>query len=255
MSEILHLENVVKRFGGVTALENANFRLDEGEIVGVVGDNGAGKSSLMKIMSGVYVIDTGRYVINGKELKVESTEDVRRFGIEMVYQDFALINTLDVKTNIFLGREPIKRILGLIPRIDKAKMARESHRILKESLELDVDNVHMKVEKLSGGQRQGIAIARTLLFNPRVLILDEPTASLSLQKVVKVLELIKRLKTIGVAAILISHKLEEVFEVCDRVVVLYHGRTVADLRTAETNRDEVALIMINGRPIGQPSKN
>jgi simple sugar transport system ATP-binding protein len=247
MEELLRLEQISKHFGGVTALDQANFYLAPSEIVGVVGDNGAGKSSLMKILSGVYIPDSGQYLVAGQPVSMKHPDEARQYGIEMVYQDFALIDTLDVKANIFLGREPIKKLFGVVPIIDRKTVISQSEDILRGNLELDISSIHEKVERLSGGQRQGVAIARTLLFNPKVLILDEPTASLSVHKIEKVLDIIRRLKSIGVAVIIISHRLQEIFEVADRVVVMRHGRDVANLNISETSMQEVIAYMVGGK--------
>lgn len=247
MNELLRLEDVTKSFGGVKALDKVCFRVAAGEVVGVVGDNGAGKSTLMKIISGVYEPDSGRYLVGGNPIRLARPEDARQYGIEMVYQDFALLDNLDVKANIFLGREPTRKLCGLLPRIDRRKMAAQSETMLRNTLELDIKSVHDKVRLLSGGQRQGVAIARALLFDPKVLILDEPTASLSIHKVGKVLDLIARLKALGVAVIVISHRLQEVFAAADRVVVLRQGRDVADLAIGGTCMEEVISFMIGSK--------
>lgn len=245
MEIILELKKIIKRFGAVQALDEADFYIKEGEVVGVVGDNGAGKSTLMKVISGVYKPDGGKYLFKGKETHLESSHDASRLGIEMVFQDFALLDNLDIKTNIFLGREPVKNYLGgLLPRIDRKIMAKKSQEILHDTLNLEIASVHDLVSKLSGGQRQGVAIGRALLFKPSILILDEPTASLSVDKISKVLDLIHRLKVVGVSVIIISHRLQEILAVTDRIVVMYRGRSIANLITSETDMDEVVSYMV-----------
>lgn len=245
--ELLRLEDVSKHFGAVRAVDHANLVIGVGEVVGIVGDNAAGKSTLMKIISGVYTPDTGRYLLESRLVHLEGPQDARQHGIEMVYQDFALLDNLDIRTNIFLGREPIRRVLGVIPVIDRRSMTAQSEEILRTALELDVASVREKVARLSGGQRQGVAIARALLFKPRLLIMDEPTASLSVAKIDRVLDVIHHLKAIGVALVIISHRLQEVFAVADRIVVMRHGTNVASLAPSETTIEEVIAYMIGGK--------
>ncbi|HEX2864468.1 MAG TPA: ATP-binding cassette domain-containing protein [Deinococcales bacterium] len=247
MEPLLELHGITKHFGPVEALSGADFSILPGEVVGLVGDNGAGKSTLMKVINGVYPPDAGSMKMRGQPVRFHSPVDASDRGIEMVFQDFALVDNLDVKANIFLGREPVRRYLGgLVNTVDRRAMAQKTEQILRGTLNLEIPSVHEKVAALSGGQRQGVAIGRALLFQPSLLILDEPTASLSVDKIDKVLKLIARLKEIGVAVILITHRLQEIFTVSDRIVVMYRGRAVANLRTADTNLAAVVGHMIGG---------
>lgn len=242
---IIELKNINKQFGAVQALDGADFYIQEGEVVGVVGDNGAGKSTLVKVISGVYKPDGGEYFFKGEKVHLESPRDASRLGIEMVFQDFALLDNLDIKTNIFLGREPVKTYLGgMLSYVDRKTMTQKSQKILCDTLNLDILSVHDLVSTLSGGQRQGVAIGRALLFNPSVLILDEPTASLSVDKISKVLTLIRRLQEVGVSVIIISHRLQEILAVTNRIVVMYRGRSIANLNTSQTTMDEVVSYMV-----------
>ncbi len=246
LDKLLELNKITKRFGAVQALDGADFHIDEGEVVGLVGDNGAGKSTLMKVISGVYIPDSGTYVFKGKEQEIRSPRDASKLGIEMVFQDFALLDNLDVKSNIFLGRELYRSFLGILRVVDRKKMAEKSREIIKERLNLDISSMDDLVKNLSGGQRQGVAIGRAILFEPKLLILDEPTASLSVDKIKNVLELIHRLQDVGFSVILISHRLQEIMEVCDRVSVMYRGKIIAELDTKNTNIQEIVTYMVGG---------
>lgn len=245
MNRLLELKEIKKKFGAVQALDGVDFYINPGEVVGLVGDNGAGKSTLMKIISGVYIPDSGSYIFDGNQANIRTPRDASKLGIEMVFQDFALLNNLDVKTNIFLGRELYKSILGL-KIVDRKRMAEKSQEIIKGRLNLDIESMDDLVKNLSGGQRQGVAIGRAILFEPKLLILDEPTASLSVDKIKNVLDLIKRLQSVGFSVILISHRLQEITEVCDRISVMYRGRIIAELNTNETTIQEIVTYMVGG---------
>ncbi len=234
---LLEARGIVKYFGAITALRNVNFRLYRGEVLGVVGDNGAGKSTLMKILSGLYAPSEGEIVFDGRPVHFGSPRDARRIGIEMVYQDFALAGNMPIFENIYLGREPGRRIFGLtIVDLAKARAMAAEH---LERLKIHVKSVDQPVEELSGGQRQAVAIARSTAFDARVVIMDEPTAALAVKEVGKVLDLIRSLKDHGVSIILISHRMDDIFYVCDRVMALYHGANFAESPLAQTSRNEV----------------
>jgi len=226
-----------KYFGAITALDKVSFTLQPGEVLGVVGDNGAGKSTLMKLLSGLYTPSEGRIVFEGKPVRFSSPRDARAVGIEMVYQDLALAGNLPIFENIYLGREPGRRMLGMNI-IDAVKGRRMAAAHL-DSLNIHVKSVEQNVEELSGGQQQAVAIARATAFDARVVIMDEPTAALAVKEVGKVLDLISSLKERGVGVILISHRMDDVFYVCDRVMALFHGRNFAEARIDATNRNEV----------------
>jgi ribose transport system ATP-binding protein len=234
---LLEAKGIVKYFGAITALRDVNFRLYRGEVLGVVGDNGAGKSTLMKILSGLYAPSQGEIIFDGRPVQFASPKDARRIGIEMVYQDFALAGNLPIFENIYLGREPGRRIFGLnIVDLAKARSMAAEH---LERLKIHVKSVEQPVEELSGGQRQAVAIARSTAFDARLVIMDEPTAALAVKEVGKVLDLIRGLKDHGVSVILISHRMDDIFYVCDRVMALYHGANFAEAPLSETNRNEV----------------
>jgi simple sugar transport system ATP-binding protein len=228
---------VSKFFGAITALDHVNFHLAKGEVLGVVGDNGAGKSTLMKILSGLYAPSEGEIVFDGRPVRFTSPRDARAAGIEMVYQDLALAGNLPIYENIYLGREPGTRLLGLtvVDRRRSRTMA-EAH---LDRLKIHVKSVDQNVEELSGGQQQAVAIARATAFDARIVIMDEPTAALAVKEVGKVLDLIKGLKEHGVSVILISHRMDDIFYVCDRVMALFHGRNFADAPLGATTRNEV----------------
>ncbi len=224
---IVEMVNIRKSFGAVQALREVTMTLNHGEVLGLVGDNAAGKSTLMKILSGAYIPDAGDIFINSRKAHITNPEDSRRLGIEMVYQDYALANNLDVSANVFLGREIVKWKLGPIGIMDKKSMEAQARNLL-DRLKIEINSVRLKVEKLSGGQRQAVAIGRATAFDAKVIIMDEPTAALSVAAIGKVLDLISGLKSLGSSIIMISHRLEDIYEVSDRVIVLRHGRKVAD---------------------------
>jgi simple sugar transport system ATP-binding protein len=236
---ILEARGISKYFGAVTALRGVDFTLHPGEVLGVVGDNGAGKSTLMKILSGLYVPSEGQLLFEGRPVRFHSPREARDLGIEMVYQDLALAENLNIAENIFLGREPRRgRSAGPLSLVDH-KGGREQARRHLESLRIHVKSVDQKVGELSGGQRQAVAIARATAFQAKVVIMDEPTAALAVKEVGKVLDLIKGLKHQGIGVVLISHRMDDIFYVCDRVVALFHGANFAEARLAETSRSQV----------------
>jgi len=253
---LVQMKGIHKSFGAVRALQGVDLMLGYGETLGLVGDNGAGKSTLMKILSGAYSPDKGQIFFEGRPVRFENPHDSRRLGIEMVYQDLALAGNLHVAGNIFLGQEITRKYLGgLIKLLDHREMARKATQLL-ERLHIEIKSVDLPVENLSGGQRQTVAIARSVAFNAKVVIMDEPTASLAVREVVKVLDLIKTLKAHGVAVILISHRLQDIFEVCDRIMVLRQGRKVGDLPRSQTNMDEIVALITGAKeaviqPIGE----
>jgi simple sugar transport system ATP-binding protein len=234
---LLEGSGITKYFGAITALNDVGFRLERGEVLGVVGDNGAGKSTLMKILSGLYAPSEGHLAFEGRPVRFGSPRDARIHGIEMVYQDLALAGNMPIFENIYLGREPGRRVLGLT--IIDQKRARDMAAAHLERLKIQVKSVDQNVEELSGGQRQAVAIARATAFDARIVIMDEPTAALAIKEVGKVLDLIRSLKDHGVSVVLISHRMDDVFYVCDRVMALFHGRNFAESPLAATTRNEV----------------
>ncbi|HEX9903881.1 MAG TPA: ATP-binding cassette domain-containing protein [Propylenella sp.] len=234
---LLEAIGIYKYFGAITALSNVNFKLERGEVLGVVGDNGAGKSTLMKILSGLYAPSEGQIIFDGAPVRFTSPRDARNIGIEMVYQDLALAGNMPIFENIYLGREPGRRTAGMT--IVDSRRSREMASEHLDRLKIHVKSVDQNVEELSGGQQQAVAIARATAFDARIVIMDEPTAALAVKEVGKVLDLIKGLKEHGVSVILISHRMDDVFYVCDRVMALFHGSNFADAPISETNRNEV----------------
>jgi simple sugar transport system ATP-binding protein len=234
---LLEAKGITKYFGTITALENVNLKIHGGECLGVVGDNGAGKTTLMKVLSGLYKPSSGSLFFEGNEKVLESPRDSQNLGLEMVYQDLALAGNLPIGENIFLGREPIKN-LGLLKLLDfkKIKQLTDAH---LDKLKINVKSSDQKVEELSGGQRQAVAIARSTAFDAKVVIMDEPTAALAIKEVGKVLDLINSLKKTGVGVIVISHRMDDIFAVCDRVMALFQGTNFAEAELAKTSRDEV----------------
>ncbi|WP_321965389.1 ATP-binding cassette domain-containing protein [Paraburkholderia sp. J7] len=241
---ILEARDVSIRFGGVEALKRVSLRLMPGEVLALAGDNGAGKSTLIKILSGVYRADAGDLHFDGRPLQLRDPQDARSQGIETIYQDLALADNLDVGSNIFLGREPVRRRLGLQV-IDRPHMAEVAREVL-ERLDIVIPPRKLTgpVKMLSGGQRQAIAIGRAIYWNARVLIMDEPTAALGVPEQRKVMELIRGLKAQGVAVILISHNLHDIFSVAERIVVLRRGEVAGERRVAETDGDEIVRLMV-----------
>jgi ABC-type sugar transport system ATPase subunit len=246
MSEqpILQVQSVSKRFGGVHALENVSVDLFPGEVLALAGDNGAGKSTLIKIISGVHHPDEGKIWYDGTEVTFENPQRAREQGIETIYQDLALADNLDVGANVFLGREPMKRVFGL-PVLDRKKMRTEAADALRV-LDIRINRFDLPLRSMSGGQRQAVAIGRAIHWNAKVLIMDEPTAALGVPEQRKVIALIKSLKQSGVGVIFISHNLVDIFAVSDRIVVLRRGQKVGETATQATNSDELVRWMVGG---------
>jgi simple sugar transport system ATP-binding protein len=234
---LLEAKGISKYFGAITALDDVNFHVDHGEVLGVVGDNGAGKSTLMKILSGLFVPSGGELMFDGKPVRFQSPKDAQRLGIEMVYQDFALAGNLPIYENIYLGREPGAKF-GPLTIVDHPRAKRMAAEHL-DRLHIHVKSVEQNTEDLSGGQRQAVAIARATAFDAKLVIMDEPTAALAIKEVGKVLDLIRGLKEHGVAVIIISHRMDDIFYCCDRVMALYQGTNFAESALGSTSRNEV----------------
>lgn len=239
---LLSVENVSKRFGGTQASSHLSLDLYPGEVLALAGDNGAGKSTLIKMISGVHQPDSGEIRYKGETISHRSPHQVRDLGIETIYQDLALADNLDVGINIFLGRERMKRVFG-IPVLDRKYMREESVNALKH-LGIELNDLAMPVRYLSGGQRQAIAISRAVYWKAKVLIMDEPTAALGVPEQREVKDLIKRLQGEGVAIIFISHNLNDIFEVSDRIFVLERGRKAGERLIGDTTEDEVVAMMM-----------
>ncbi|MBW4034819.1 MULTISPECIES: ATP-binding cassette domain-containing protein [Acidiphilium] len=233
---LLTLEDVGKSYGAVQALSNVSFQVGPGEIVGLMGDNGAGKSTLVKIIAGVFRQSEGTMRFQDKEVHFHAPVDARKAGIEVVHQDLAIADNLSAAANIFLGRELHRRIAGF-RWLDHAAMAKRSGELFNE-LKSETRPGEL-VRRMSGGQRQAVAIARTRLADAKLILMDEPTAAISVRQIAEVLALILRLRDAGIAVLLISHRMPDVFDVCDRVVVLRRGRLVANKAIASSSPQEV----------------
>jgi ABC-type sugar transport system ATPase subunit len=240
---LLEARGIQKRFGRVVALRDGNFRVYPGQVSALLGDNGAGKSTLIKILSGAFSPDGGRILIDGGPVQLTSPAEARSLGIETVYQDLALAATLDIAGNMFLGRELYKPPpLSWLRVLDRRTMQREARGAL-DKLRVHVPSVTQAVNTLSGGQRQAVAVARAVFWGKRVVIMDEPTAALGVRESAMVLKLITQIRDQGIAVIMISHNLPEVFEVADRLTVLRLGRTIAELSRAETTMNDIVAMM------------
>jgi simple sugar transport system ATP-binding protein len=240
---ILSAVEVYKHFGGLVAVDHVSLEVHAGEVVGLVGDNGAGKSTLVKVISGVYHPDGGRLVLNEREVSFASPQDARDAGIETIYQDLALCENLDAGANIFLGREPVRRLLGILRAVDRRRMLVESRHIL-DQLDIRIPGLARPIRQMSGGQRQAVAIARAVYWNAQLMIMDEPTAALGVPEQRKVLALVRRLRDRGVGIIMISHNLQDVLDVADRVIVMRRGRAVGERRVGQTNTTDLLGLMI-----------
>lgn len=242
---LIAMTGIRKSFGTIEALRGVDLTLGAGEVVGLVGDNAAGKSTLTKILAGALTPDDGTIALNGEEVRFASPAEARERRIEMVYQDLSLCDSIDVAGNLFLGREPVRRVAG-VSLLDQRRMHGDAAAML-EGLDIRVPNLRALVGNLSGGQRQSIAIARAASLEPEVLIMDEPTSALAVAEVEAVLRLILRLKEKGAGIILITHRLQDLFRVCDRIVVLYEGRNVAERRIGETDLEDVVQLIVGGK--------
>ncbi|PZU88294.1 MAG: ABC transporter ATP-binding protein [Shinella sp.] len=237
----ISLRGIRKTFGSHQALRGVDLDIYPGECLGLVGDNAAGKSTLTKIISGTYIPDDGSITLEGKDVRFTGPADARDRNIEMVFQDLSLCDHIDVVGNLFLGRELTKG-----PFLDRPRMMEEARAML-DALEIRIPRLGARVEKLSGGQRQAIAIARAASFNPKVLIMDEPTSALAVAEVEAVLALINRVKAKGVSVILITHRLQDLFRVCDRIAVMYEGTKVAERDIGKTDLQDLVQLIVGGR--------
>ena len=240
---LVELRRISKAFGGVHAIEDVDVDLFPGEVVALLGHNGAGKSTLIKVLSGVHPPDRGEIRVAGNPVRIESTRDAKALGIETIYQNLALAENLDAVANLFLGRERYTRF-GFL---DEETMEHETRRML-DRMKLRLPSLRSEVSRLSGGQRQAIAIGRAVYFDAKILIMDEPTAALGPEETAKVGDLVRELKTQGIGIFLISHDIHDVFDLADRITVLSHGRVVGTMRTADVSKDDV-LSMIDRKSV------
>ncbi|MBN2860768.1 MAG: sugar ABC transporter ATP-binding protein [Sphaerochaetaceae bacterium] len=244
---LLKVSGVSKSFGHVQALKDVNFELNEGEVLGLVGDNGAGKSTFIKILSGVHRKDKGEIIFDGDTVDFSSPSESIEAGFETVYQDLALAPDLPIYSNMFLGREMLRKgILGKLGFVDKDGMRKSVEKNIKK-LKATLNHVDQEVGTLSGGQRQSVAITRAVIWGKKVIIMDEPTAALGVEESAKVLEIVKELKQHGITVIFISHTMPHVLEVSDKICVLRLGFTVANLNAAETTYEEVVEYITGAR--------
>ncbi len=239
---LVEMRNIYKRFGGVHAVEDVSVDLMPGEVVGLLGHNGAGKSTLMKMLSGAYPADGGEIYIDGKRADIATPRDAQDLGIETIYQTLALADNLDAPANMFLGRE----IMTPFGTLNDDAMEHDARKVI-ERLNPNFKNITDPVRTMSGGQRQSVAIARAILFNARILIMDEPTAALGPHETAMVADLIKQLKAEGIGIFLISHDLHDVFDLSDRVSVMKNGRLVDTRHTSEVSEDDVLGMIILGK--------
>jgi D-xylose transport system ATP-binding protein len=240
----LELRGVSKSFGSVQALNAVDFEVHDGEVMALVGDNGAGKSTLIKCVAGIYAIDDGTILFDGKPVRITGPKDAAKLGIEVVYQDLALCDNLDVVQNMFLGRETRDPIF----RLREAPMEQRTAETLKSLSVTTIRSVRQPVATLSGGQRQSVAVARAVLWNNRVVFLDEPTAALGVAQTRQVLDLVKRLAEQGLAVVLVSHNLVDVFEVANKITVLRLGRSIGVYEKEKTNQQAIVEAITFGSP-------
>jgi len=239
---LVEMQDISIAFGGIKAVDHASVDLFPGEVVAILGHNGAGKSTLIKILSGAYKRDTGKIIVNGQEAQIANPRDAKKYGIETIYQTLAVADNVDAAANLYLGRE----ILTPFGTLDDTAMEAEARAVMGR-LNPNFQRFKEPVSKLSGGQRQSVAIARAILFNARILIMDEPTAALGPQETEQVGELIQKLKNDGIGIFLISHDIHDVFELADRVAVMKNGQMVGYARTKDVTKDEVLGMIILGK--------
>jgi ABC-type sugar transport system ATPase subunit len=242
---VVEMRNISKSFGSIQALSGVDLEVGDNEIMGLVGDNGAGKSTLVKTLVGIHEADEGEVYVDGQPVDIDSPRDARQHGIATVYQDLAMVDELSVAANTFLGRPITKSVAGLFEIIDWDRMEEEAARVMRENLNLEIDP-EKRVEFLSGGERQAVAINRALVTDPRLVIMDEPTSALSTESADRVKELVRQLKDEGMSVLVISHNLDEVFDLTDRITVIAHGEKVGTVDTDNINRDEIVQMMISG---------
>ncbi len=241
-SPLVEMRDISIAFGGIKAVDHASVNLYAGEVVGLLGHNGAGKSTLIKILSGAYKRDSGQILVNGEEVHITNPRDAKDYGIETIYQTLAVADNVDAAANLYLGRE----LLTAWGTLDDVAMEAEAREVMGR-LNPNFQRFKDPVAKLSGGQRQSVAIARAILFNARILIMDEPTASLGPQETEQVGDLIKQLKKEGIGIFLISHDIHDVFDLADRVAVMKNGKMVGSAKTSDVTKDEVLGMIIMGK--------
>jgi len=249
----IEARNICKRFGALTALNQVNLSIHRGEVLALLGDNGAGKSTFTKVLSGAYSASDGELWVDGKAVKFTSPRQASEHGIATIYQELALAENLSIAENVFLGRELKRRVLG-IPFLRRREMREQVDQLLKD-LDAHISDAEASVGSLSGGQRQAVAICRALNLNAQLVIMDEPTAALAVAETQKVLQLTRKLAARGYAVVLISHNISDVFAVADRMVVFRRGRKIAERRHAETSPDEIVSLITGAHPDARAFEN
>lgn len=242
---LLEVRNLSKGFGPVEALKGVSITVRAGEVVALAGDNGAGKTTLIKAISGVYKPSSGEILLNGVPVSFAAPQEARAQGIETIYQDLALADNLSIGANIFLGREPMRRAFGILPVLDRRKMAQAARETMAR-LDFHVSRLEAPVSDFSGGQRQAVAIGRAIYWNAQVLIMDEPMAALGVPEQRKVLALIRNVRAQGKGVLFVSHNLHDIFAVSDRIIVLRRGIEAGTRHIADTTPDEVVRLMVGG---------
>lgn len=245
---LIEMKEIFKHFGTVTALKNVNFNVQNNEIVGLVGDNGAGKSTLIKILTGVFPPDKGEILFEGKKINLSSPKIARDLGIETVHQNLALIDLMSIARNFFLGREPVKNLGGIINILDKDKIENVTEKALKD-IGINVRSIDEEVSVLSGGERQSVAIGRAIHFGAKLLVLDEPTAALSIKESQKVLDYVLEARNRGLSVIFITHNIYHVYSVADRFTILEHGEKLGDFRKDEICTEDLIEVIRCGKKI------
>ncbi|MCP4381228.1 MAG: sugar ABC transporter ATP-binding protein [Hyphomicrobiales bacterium] len=250
---VLEARGIARRFGAVVALDNASLALKNREVLGLVGDNGAGKSTLLKILSGVLLADDGRVLLDGKQIQIRSAHDAMEAGIETVYQDLALVDTMNAFQNVYLGREELagRWFLRMLNLVDDRKMRKRSREVL-DALAVKIPSIGASVRAMSGGQRQCLAIARAILWGRRIVILDEPTAALGVRESSQVLDVISDLRNHDVSVIVVSHNMQQLMDIADRITVMRLGRTIATRDVRQTEVSEI-VGLITGAIAADPA--
>ena len=241
---LLEMEGITKRFGGLVALADVDFSIQPGEVVALVGENGAGKSTLIKVITGIYTADAGTIRFRGAPVEIRSRRDSQRLGIEVLYQELSLVGVMNAAQNVFLGKELTKTYLGIFELLDNHRMRLEAERILLEQLGMGFKGRWEPIFQMSGGQRQAVALARAIYAKASLVILDEPMASLGVEEVERTIQIIQRLRAAGVAVIVISHNLEHVFAVADRLVVVRRGYKVGDVPKDQVTPEQAIALMV-----------
>jgi len=241
----VQMNNISKSFGGIKALDDVSLNLKKGEVLALVGDNGAGKSTLIKVLTGDITKDSGDILINNKNVTINHPNDSIKLGIEAIYQDLALVGNFDLASNLFLGRELVTKRIGF-PILNKSLMIKEAHKIMKDRLGYDIRNVHEPTLFLSGGQQQAVAIGRMIISNAKILIMDEPFASLGAEGSKNLINMIDKLKKQEISIIIISHNLEHIFSVADRILVLRLGKRVGLLEKCNTDKTKIVSLIVGG---------